>query len=46
MTSMIKPRLDVLFKDNLVMVVNKLPGMLSQGGKHSVCRVFAALCTY
>ncbi|TIA88278.1 hypothetical protein E3P99_02704 [Wallemia hederae] len=31
----IKPRLRVLFKDNLVMVVDKRPGMLSQGGKHS-----------
>ena len=29
-------KLKVLYKDNLLLVVNKLPGMLSQGGKHNV----------
>lgn len=38
MTSMIKPRLEVLFKDNMVLVVNKVPRMLSQAGSHSVRR--------
>ncbi|TIB77421.1 pseudouridine synthase [Wallemia mellicola] len=35
---MIKPRLEVLFKDNMLLVVNKIPGMLSQAGSHSVRR--------